>query len=1013
MIMARLSLSLLGPLLVTLEGQPVSGFESNKVRALLIYLAAEADRPHQRDTLAGLLWPELTNEAARSNLRQALANLRQAISDRTAEPPFLLITRATLQFNQASDHTLDVATFDALLAACAAHTHRHPATCRSCMQRIEQAVGLYRGGFLAQFSLSDSAAFEEWALLRRERQHQLAIDAVTRLATYHEQRGAYEQAQTYAARQLELDTWREESYRQLMRVLHLNGQRTEALAQYERCRRVLAEELDVEPEEETTTLYEQIKHGQLNTRQDDAEHTLPRQPADMAAGHRLPAQLTSFVGREAELAALGELLANPACRLITILGSGGIGKSRLALQAAMEQAEMFPEGVVFVALAVLNSADFLVPTIMAALGIPSDGSPDEKDQLFAYLSERELLLLLDNFEQVLEGAELVAEILLRAPGVTLLVTSRERLALQGEWLFDLEGLSYPSDEASDTIEHYSAVQLFTQRARQVHMRFTLEPSEARSVARICRLVEGLPLAIELAAATVRERPCAEIATAIETNLRSLVTPLRDVTARHRSMWATFEHSWRQLSREQRCALRRLAIFRGGFAEDAAAQVAGVVANQLSALADKSLLRRDDVGRYDTHELLRQFAGHKLRAAGEHERMLLAHLEYSVQLAESTEPHLVGDQQAVWLDRLELEYDNIRAALGWSLEQRRDEQAARLAGAIWRFWGVRGHVGEGRAWLERLLAPGRQISPALRAKALKGNAMMAWSQGEYTQAVELCEQGLALYQAIGDTDGIAACLHTLGSLSLHQGDYARAKSLLEASLALRREMSDRWGISVCLANLGALAGRQGDSAQAERFYLESLALQRPYGDKERIAILLDNLGAVAWDRGDLVRARQLYEEGLALLRELNNKWNIPTCLNNLGGIAIDQHDYARGSVLFRESLLLLRDLGDKEAIAACLEGLGGVAGGHNQAERAVRLYGAAEQLRVTIGSARAPVARSRYERLIAVARAQLDEAAFTAAWAEGRMVTLGQAIADALNEVSSTPAHNHSPTASLK
>jgi predicted ATPase/Tfp pilus assembly protein PilF len=602
--------------------------------------------------------------------------------------------------------------------------------------------------------------------------------------------------------------------------------------------------------------------------------------------------------------------------------------------------------------------------------------------------------------------------LLRAPGVTFLVTSRERLALQGEWLFDLEGLSYPTDETSDTIEHYSGVQLFTQRARQVQMRFTLEPSEARGVARICRLVEGLPLAIELAAATVRERSCAEIATAIETNLRSLVTPLRDVTARHRSMWATFEHSWRQLSREQRRILRRLAIFRGGFAEDAAAQVAGAAPDQLSALADKSLLRRTSIGRYDTHELLRQFAAQKLRAAGEHEHMRLAHLEYSVQLAESTERHLIGGQQAIWLDRLEVEYDNIRAALDWSFEQRRDEQAARLAGALWRFWGVRGHVGEGRAWLERLLAPGRQFSIAMRAKVLKGNAMMAWSQGEYTQAVELCEHGLALYQTIGDNDGVAACLHTLGSLALHQGDYAGSKSLLEASLALRREMGDRWGIAVCLANLGALAGRQGDSAQAEQFYLESLALQREYGDKERIAMMLNNLGAVAWDRGDLARARQLYEEGLALLREVNNTWNIPTCLNNLGRIAIDQRDYTRGNILFRESLLLLRELGDKEALAACLEGLGGVAGGHSQPERAARLYGAAEQLRVAIGSAQAPVARTRYERLVAAARAQLDEAAFAAAWAEGRMMGLGQAIADALNEASPAPAHNHSPTASL-
>jgi predicted ATPase len=1018
--MARLSLSLLGPLHVTLDGQPASGFESTKVRALLIYLAVEADRPHGRSALAGLLWPEQPEEVARNNLRQALANLRRAIADQQAQPSFLLITRDTVQFNRASDHWLDVAAFGSLLAACASHAHRRPESCKPCMQRMAQAALLYQGSFLAQFSVSDSVAFEEWALIRRERQQHLALDTLARLAAYHQQRGEYELAHNYAARQLELDPWREEAHRQLMSVLDLSGQRNEALAQYDQCRRILADELGVEPEPATTALYQHIRNG--------AGSELTAKSSELSARQRLtrnskisthhqynfPAQLTSFVGREEELAALAELLANPTCRLITIIGPGGMGKTRLALQAAADQGEMFAAGTAFVPLAALSAADFLIPAITGALNITSQAQQDLKDQLFAYLRERELLLVLDNFEQLLEGAELLAEILARAPGVTLLVTSRERLALHGEWLFDLEGLSYPTGKAIDRPEMYSAVQLFTQRASQVQRRFELGVDQAPSAAWICRLVEGLPLAIELAAATVRERSCAEIAAAIESNLLALATPLRNIPERHRSVWAAFEHSWRLLSQEQRRFMRRLAVFRGGFSDDAAMAVCAelsieparsgnsdAVQSILNSLVNKSLLRRSSAGRYDIHELVRQYAGQKLRAARELDRARAAHFNYFLRFAEQAEPQLTGPEQAIWLDRLELENDNIRAALGWSFERPAVELAAQLAGALWRFWMARGYLGEGRGWLEKVLAPENQLAPGLRAKALKAIGVLAWSQGEYPQATEFCETSLAIYQRINDKDGIATCLHYLGSLALHQGEYARSAQFLEASLTLRRELGDRWGVAACLNNLGALAGRQGDIMQAEQFYEQGLAVVRELGDKERIAVMLDNLGAVARDRRDYARARQLYEEGLALFREVNNRWNIPTCLNNLAGIALDQDDYARARTLFRESLALLQDLGDKEGIAECLEGLAAVAARlarrPEDIKRAARLVGAAEALRAAIGSSLATVDRLLHERTIAAIRAGLDEAAFAATHGEGHAAPLDQSIAYALQD----------------
>jgi DNA-binding SARP family transcriptional activator len=474
--MARLSLGLLGPLRITLDGQPVSGFVYTKARALLAYLAVDADCAHQRDALVGMLWPDLPDTAARTNLRQALANLREAIGDARATPPFLLITRDTIQLNPRSDYELDTAAFTALLAACETHPHRRLVRCRPCAARMEQAIALYRGDFLAGAILADSVPFEEWELLHREQLHQRALDALARLADYHERRGDDEHARRYAQRQIELDPWREEAHRQLMRLFGCGGQRSAAPAQYETCRRILARDLDVAPAAETMALYKRIRDtprsalrvlSSLSPAQgpESQNSTLKIQNA-----YNFPAQTTSLLGRETELAELGDLLENPTYRLITIVGPGGIGKTRLALAAAAAQAEVFADGAAFVPLAAISSATFLAPALLAGLDVGLQGQRDPHDQLLDYLREKELLLVLDNLEQLLApglshtaaenrqdagATELLADVLRYAPGVTLLVTSRERLALPGEWLFDLSGLSYPLNEPTVGFEAYT------------------------------------------------------------------------------------------------------------------------------------------------------------------------------------------------------------------------------------------------------------------------------------------------------------------------------------------------------------------------------------------------------------------------------------------------------------------------------------------------------------------------------------------------------------------------------
>jgi DNA-binding SARP family transcriptional activator len=423
--MSQLAIALLGTFQVSLAGSPVVGFESDKERALLAYLALEGERPHRREALAFLLWPEFPERAARTNLRHALAKLRRAIGDHLARPPYLTITPQTLQFNLESDHRLDVVIFQQLLKG---GESGEPA-----FEQLEEAVALYQGLFLEGFSIPDSAPFEEWVSLKREGLTQQVLTALHQLVIHFQGQRAYERALPYAWRGVELAPWREEGYRHLMTLLALSGRRSEALRQYERCRAALAEELGVEPASKTEQLYDRIRSGTLG------EVSREGQPH-----HNLPAQTTPLIGREQELAQLADLLADPGQRLITIVGAGGMGKTRLALEAALAQLDYFPQGVFFVSVAGLDAPAGIVPAIAEAVGFTFYQGTPPHQQLLAYLSGKTMLLLLDNFEHLLAGASLLVDILQAAPQVRLLITSRARLNLAAEQVYPLVGLAYPT-----------------------------------------------------------------------------------------------------------------------------------------------------------------------------------------------------------------------------------------------------------------------------------------------------------------------------------------------------------------------------------------------------------------------------------------------------------------------------------------------------------------------------------------------------------------------------------------
>ena len=929
------------------KGTPLT-FRSAKIRALLAYLAVNHGQPQRREFLATLLWGDAPDKQARSSLRVALNRLQQTLApvleaDLVGERPLLEVTRQTVQLNLSPAWcSVDTAVFQEKLNQCRTWSPVDWWRLAVCIPHLEAAVHLHHEDFLAGLHLDDSPEFEAWQLSLMERYYQQNVMALDALARHYLVLGYYDKALVYARRLLASEPWREMPHRLIMQTLAEMGQTEMALQQFRQCRQILAQELDAEPDAATVELAKQIETGQFHKRPLASEMPTP------------------FIGRTEELHWLKARLIDPTYRLLTLAGPGGIGKTRLALTAAEQIGHYFPDGVCFVSLADIGqheAENSLLAALAEALPMPIAEDTPLQEQIVSYLSKRELVIVLDNFEDVATAVGLVLDLLTASPQVTFLVTSRIRLDCQPEQVFHVKGLPIPPKTAGAAAPDYASTRLFIERARQRLPYFTPTATDLHHIVDLCRLTDGMPLALLLAASWVEEFSCAEIATAVRQNMRLLAKSATGILPRQRNVQAVFEHSWQQLSPAEQEALARLSLFVAEFSREAALTVAQATPTMLTVLTAKCMIEAAGSGRYRFHPLLRHMAGEKLTALPETEAgAQRAFVAWYAQFLDKLQADLNGAEQLAAVASIRQESANVRHAWQLALTSADIAGIEQLASPLAAFYDDTGQHATGLAqfeWARQQLESTAATDTKVYAQVLLLLGMFLermhrhkdattvvqtmlshtavvnhWElsgQGHFrlgcilmheqetTQALTNLQKAEQIFTRLEDEAMLAKIYHTQGGILRSLGQYASARKKMEISLELRREIGNPRMLTIGLSGFGYLLIRMGEFTEAASLLQEALALERQLGHQAGIVATLINL-SLAYDHLEKWEAAELgLAEALELARELEDWEGEAICLNNLGHAAVKQGFYEKAIPYLQESLRIKQENQNKAGI----------------------------------------------------------------------------------------------------
>jgi predicted ATPase/transcriptional regulator with XRE-family HTH domain len=734
-------------------------------------------------------------------------------------------------------------------------------------------------------------------------------------------------------------------------------------------------------------------------------------PSSNPPKSNLPSALTTFIGRERERGDITRQIAKH--RLITLTGSGGVGKTRLALHVGEQVLADFPDGVWLVELAPLLDPVLVPHTTAMVIGLREEPQGSVIDMLSDYLREKQILLILDNCEHLLDACAQFADQLLKlCPRLKILATSREPLGILGEAMYPVPSLELPEMQMLlEKIRDCESVRLFEERAQLAQINFSLTIDNVSAVAKICTHLDGIPLAIELAAARIRTFSAEQIAARLDESFSLLTTGNRAALPRHQTLKSAIDWSYDLLSATEQTIFQRLCVFVNGWTLESAKSICSdakiipdLVLGLLTQLINKSIvITQEEQGksRYRMLETVRQYAQEKLLASGEAETYYDAHLNFFLKLAEEAEPHLKGAEQVQWINRLEEELDNMRLALDRAISIDTNQEAAlKLGSALWRFWQRSMRASEGRTYLARLLNQASKGDPSestAYARALTAACALAYFQSDYESAQAFRQRALDLFRKLDDTNGVADSLHGLGNIALSQGHYESARSMYEECLAIRQKLGQRESLSGTLGNLGLIAYNVGDYITAHSLEMESYDIFQEFGNKAGICFTLNMLGYIARRQGDLQAARRYHEESIACYHQAADQWGLANALNGLAEVALAEGDLSAASSLCRESLNLYRESGAKEGIVYCFETMATIAIIRKLSNKSAALFSAAAALRNTIGLPLAPIDLIQYEQNMLTLHEQLDDMAFKRAWKEGLMMSLDQMIEYALSE----------------